>query len=790
MHRNALRGLTLALPTVLAFSVSAQITTASGFTPAYYVQNVLLGPGVTASGFVFNGDPNQIGTFTCTTCSVNLPGGLIMGSGDISAAVGPNNNGGLTLGGGYFGIGDPDLNMLIAPDPTNDRASLEFDFVASGDSIKFNYVFASEEYLEWVGSGFQDAFGFFLSGPGIAGPYSGGAVNLAKVPGSLMTPITINTINNVVNSAYYVDNGDGFTPPMSIDPFYIQYDGRTVTLTARAAVQCGQTYHIKLAIADGTDTALDCAVFLEAGSFQSNLVNITSNIISGAIDSVLYEGCGHTTLVFVRGGDLSDSLQVDLVESGTATNGVDHTLVPGTVWFVPGQDSLFIDIEVFLDALAEGFEHVILTANYNNGCANGVSQIELWLNDALPITLTISNDTTLTCGDSTMVAATATGGFGTLYYDWNTGIPDGTLSGWVQPPATTTYVLTVTDDCGVVTETADVTVTIPIPDPLTIAAAPDTTVFCPESPVALTTSVTGGQPGYTYSWTGGLGSAPTANVAPPTTQTWTVTVTDLCGTTAEDEVTVTVQYDTLQVYITPDTVVCAHDSVLLLAHPSLGWNGYTYLWENGEDQDTRLVQPATTTTYTVTLTDGCGISATDNVQIGVNDPIAAFSWNAGIYVEGFPVQFLDESVGANSWYWDFDYPGITSTERFPVVTYPDSGLFNVMLAIVDGLGCVDTTWQSIWINPEVQFYAPNAFTPDGDGTNDVFFGNGVGLDGYHLRIFDRWGEVILDTEQLYGAWDGKVNGTEAPEGVYVYWFRIHSISGKTSEFLGHVTLLR
>ena len=431
-----------------------------------------------------------------------------------------------------------------------------------------------------------------------------------------------------------------------------------------------------------------------------------------------------------------------------------------------------------------------ILAIYDGDCGTDTTIMTFWVDDAPPILLTISNDTTLTCTDSTLIVATATGGYGTLHFDWNTGVPDSTLSGWVQPAATTTYVLTVTDDCGVVTETADVTITIPIPAPLVIDALPDTTVFCPESPVQLSTIVTGGQPGFTYQWTGGIGTNPTANVAPATTQSWTVTVTDLCGTTADDEVTVTVDYDTLDVYITPDTVVCAHDSVLLVAHPSLGWNGYTYLWNNGEDTPTRLVQPSATSTYTVTITDGCGISATDNVQIGVNDPIAAFSWNAGIYVEGYPVQFLDESVGANSWYWDFDYPGITSTERFPVIIYPDSGLFNVMLAIVDGLGCVDTTWQSIWINPEFQFYAPVAFTPDGDGVNDVFFGNGVGMDAYHMRIFDRWGEIVYETEAPLGVWDGKVNGTEAPEGVYVYWFRLHAISGKTSEFLGHVTLLR
>ena len=140
----------------------------------------------------------------------------------------------------------------------------------------------------------------FPERPRISGPYSGGAINLAKVPGTVNTPITINTINNVTNSAYYIDNGDGFTAPMSTNPYYIQYDGFTTILTAEAQVICGETYHIKLAIADGTDTALDCAVFIEAGSFQSNSITLSTQITAGGVDSVLYEGCGQAVVDVVR----------------------------------------------------------------------------------------------------------------------------------------------------------------------------------------------------------------------------------------------------------------------------------------------------------------------------------------------------------------------------------------------------------------------------------------------------------------------------------------------------------
>jgi len=788
MDRSAYRAVAGTILLATTLSGRSQITTATGFTPAYIVQNVLLGPGVSASNFVFNGGADQLGTFDCVNCNVGIPTGMVMCTGSVNQVVGPNNDGGFTLGGGNWGVNDPDLDVIAGPNGTNDRAALEFDFVPTGDSIKFNFVFASEEYLEYVNS-INDVFGFFLSGPGIAGPYTGGAANIALVPGTAMA-VSINNVNNVVNSAYYVDNGDGSTPPFNIDPYYIQYDGFTAVLTAQAQVVCGQTYHIKLVIADYSDTILDSGVFIEAGSFQSNQIAITSDVISGGVDSVLYEGCGHTTLVFVRAGDVSDSLQVDLVETGAASNGVDHTLLPGTVYFLPGQDSLLIDLEVFLDGLTEGLEQVILTATYDNGCSVGTSDIVFYLDDAPPIALTINNDTTLICNDSLFIQATATGGFGNLHYAWNTGVADSTLSGWVSPASTTTYVLTVTDDCGVVTATADVTITIPVPAPLLVQAVPDTVVFCPESPVQLQAVVSGGTPGYVFQWSNGLGGSASASVSPPTTQSYLLTVTDACGVDTTDQVTVTVQYDSVEVFITPDTTICRGDAITLTAWPTAGWNGYTLLWDDGSTSADRQVSPSSGTTYTVTATDGCGISATDQAVVGVNAPIAAFTYSGSVFVENFPISFHDQSTGAIGWSWDFDHPGLTSEEQHPVITFPANGLFNVMLAVVDPLGCVDTTYLAVEIEQEFLFYAPNTFTPDGDGRNDRFFGSGVGMDGYRMRIFDRWGELIFESGDLHGAWDGTTGGEPAPVGVYAHQFRLHSISGRVAEFTGHITLLR
>ena len=277
--------LSLSILVVLSIlQVNAQIVIDNTLTVEEYVQNVLLGEGVVASNITFNGGPaninvTQVASFNSTNANVGIENGIFMASGGVTLAQGPNNSSGLTVdtGLGNFNGSDPDLIAISSGFGINDWCIIEFDFVPTGDSISFNYVWGSEEYMEWVNSPFNDIFGFFLSGPGINGTFSNDAINIALVPGTSL-PVTIDNVNLNNNGSYYVDNGDGFTAPNSTDEFYIQFDGFTISLVAQAQVQCGQTYHIKLALADSGDSALDCGVFLEEGSFSSNALNIVGTV--------------------------------------------------------------------------------------------------------------------------------------------------------------------------------------------------------------------------------------------------------------------------------------------------------------------------------------------------------------------------------------------------------------------------------------------------------------------------------------------------------------------------------
>ena len=203
------------------------------------------------------------GYFEKGTSNFPFEKGIVLTSGYAKEAQGPS--GGIVSKGDYSWVGDAAANTL-AGNVTNNATVFEFDFVPYGDHISFNYIFASEEYPGFTCTSFNDVFGFIISGPGITNDPGLGGRNIARLPNG--QPVTINNVNNDYcgDSTYYVAG-----------PFNdIQYGGRTTVLTAEADVIPGSTYHIRLLVADSSDTMYDSAVFLEAGSFNlgSTLVDL------------------------------------------------------------------------------------------------------------------------------------------------------------------------------------------------------------------------------------------------------------------------------------------------------------------------------------------------------------------------------------------------------------------------------------------------------------------------------------------------------------------------------------
>jgi hypothetical protein len=226
-----------------------------GLTPTDLVTQ-LIGGGLQVSNVQYTGAQASAGTFSGGLASTGIADGVILTSGTATAIVGTGNG---SFSNSANQPGDTDLNGLLPTgQQTFDACVLEFDFVPVKDKLKFQYVFGSDEYPEFVGSPFNDVFGFFLNG-----------TNIALLPGTT-TVVSINNVNDgngaqnpPQNQQFFVNNyTNGGTKAVTID-------GMTIVLTITADVNQGQTNHIKLAVADTTDRILDSAVFLKKGSFSS-----------------------------------------------------------------------------------------------------------------------------------------------------------------------------------------------------------------------------------------------------------------------------------------------------------------------------------------------------------------------------------------------------------------------------------------------------------------------------------------------------------------------------------------
>jgi len=227
----------------------------SEITPEEMVE-ILIGSGLEYDNVVFVGADSSRGSFSGGPGNIGLSNGIILTSGNVNLAPGPNQP--LKASAVNMTVGDPDLEILSPGGLSFDACVLEFDFVPFYEYVWFQFVFASEEYPEFAGSAFNDVFGFFISGPGITGPYSGNSKNIALIPGTEV-PVSINNVNQDVNPEYYVFNDSNF----------VQYDGFTTVLTAESEVEPMGTYHIKLAIGDISDFIYDSGVLLQASSFCS-----------------------------------------------------------------------------------------------------------------------------------------------------------------------------------------------------------------------------------------------------------------------------------------------------------------------------------------------------------------------------------------------------------------------------------------------------------------------------------------------------------------------------------------
>lgn len=731
--------------------LNAQITVTNTQTPNSLVQNILLGFGVTASNITVNGSAANAGIvqgniayFNSLGTTFPISSGVLLTTGNATAAIGPNTSGSFTnnVPATPNVSSDPHLNAIANSGVTNGTV-LEFDFIPAGDTISFNYIFGSDEYPEFSPSSFNDAFGFFLWGPGISGPYSlagypSGGTNLAIIPGTTI-PVTINNLGPGAGQypQYYVNNlgGAGYGTA-------IQYDATTAVLSCNASVQCGETYHIKLAICNVGDQAYDSGVFLQANSFSSEAIQVAVATVTG--DTSVYEACSEASLIFIRPeSQLGDTMIVTYEISGTAIEGLDFNDIPNPVTFLPDEDTVVLTITPTADGFSDNFEYVTITCTTISQCGDTiVSTGTLYILDSIPIPITETDPVVLCATDSVLVSATATGLYGPYTYEWQDGQTGTTayfptIQGVMQ--GSVDYLITVTNSCGY---TSVDTVTITLNQTLMV----DTLFSFPATcePIGAVSAVISGATGVpNYEWHG-----------------------------PND----------------PNSAAFINASVW--QNLSSGWYYFTI-----ED-------------------DVC--TANDSVFVDIlNPPMAAFTATPNDGCTPLDVLFQNNSQNASNFQWDFGNGNSANVGNMDPQTQTYTNSAVVRLIASEG-NCADTTYATITISicgctdplalnydptaniddgscfyPEPTVYVPNVFTPNNDGDNDLFFLTTTNSTNIELTIINRWGNVVFEKSGVNPAWDGKTqNGSLAGDGVYFYKYKVDGLQDQYLEGHGFLQLIR
>lgn len=767
-----------------------QLVTNSNVTPINLVNNVLLGSGVNATNISYTGSNTAIGFFNSTSSNVGLDSGIIMTTGTVNNQInfgiqegpfGPNNN--ASAGVDNIQPGSTLLSPYSGGTTTN-AAVLQFDFVATGNQVSFEYVFASDEYLEYVGQGFNDVFAFIISGPGITGNQ-----NIAIIPGTT-SPVTIDNLNSTTNSTYYIDNGDGNSAPQNTNNTIIQYDGLTTVLTAKANVQCGQSYHIIIAISDVQDGSVDSGVFLGAESFTSTapFTSIVSTNSPNSSNNELLEGCSNASMLFVREDSLAIRQAFNFTYLGAGINGTDYLTLPDSLIFAVGEDSVTINLQTINDAIPEGTEEVIITTEYENSCGQQViDSIVFQIKDQIPIILQMPEDDTIFCLSSDTITLTpiVSGGAPNYTYNWSTGGITPSIT--VIPSTDTIYLLTITDVCGTQTIIDTVRVTIVESTPISITSSNDTTINCPGDSLQLFVTSSGGTGTISYSWNHGLGNSDTVNIITSTIDSlYIVTVTDQCNNIAVDTIIVKV-LTPMSISSYGDTIICPYGNAVIGVKINGGFEPYKYKWTASlKDTSEIKVSPSIESYFYVSVYDSCNsYFVEDSILVKISKPTADFTSRPSYKVEKLPVYFINTSNNSNSYLWLFGN-NKTSSQTNENTTYITSGEYIVTLIAYDSIGCSDTITKKIIILPEYFGYVPNSFSPNNDNINDTFKGTFVGAKELELQIYDRWGNLIFHSIELDSSW----NGESHPIGVYIYSYKLRDYVGKLHEYRGHINLIR
>lgn len=447
-----LSALLLALP---QHDARAQLQVADDLAAQQLAEH-LAGRGVQVSNASFTGRANMSGKFLNSGTNLQLDSGIILTNGysrsQRGSIIGANNTSGNNASNDRGQAGDTDIDRLLqnlgapASVRSHDACVLEFDFIPTGDTVSFRYVFGSEEYPTFNCTQFNDIFLFYISGPGITGKQ-----NMAVVPGTNI-PVAINSINNgVVSPPHLIANCAALGPGSPFTQYYVNnsgspsvtYNGLTKALRAFYPVRPCLQYHLKLVIADLGDGVFDSGVFLEAGSLSSDFATLSYSgpTINGF--PALSEGCdtGRITVQFSK--PAASPKTINLFTGGTAENNTELApFVPATHVLQTGETTFSFPIAAVQDNVNDDNEYLTIYVSPKS-CGDPIitDSIRILISDYKP--MTVQPAVTSVCRGSSVQLAVTTPGI--INFNWTpaAGLNSTTIFNPVaQPDTTTLYTVT------------------------------------------------------------------------------------------------------------------------------------------------------------------------------------------------------------------------------------------------------------------------------------------------------------------------------------------------------------
>jgi len=598
--------------------LAAQVSVSSN-PAAQVMAQMLAGQGVTVTNPTLNCPTDAYGIFSAGVSNLGLDSGIILTTGRAetqSTYYGVNGFAGNFASTNNGSPGDVQLNTLAGQN-THDACALEFDVTPGGDTLSFSYVFGSEEYTNATCGQYNDAFAFFISGPGITGMQ-----NIALVPGTTI-PVTINSINSGIPGAgnsiaacnamgpgspftsYYVDNGNGTT---------ITYRGMTTVLQAIRSVTPCNTYHLKIVIADAGNATYDSGVFLKAGSLQTTSFKARAVGVGVNTSGTPYivKGCNNGTIRIRRSQLKSTPQTVKYTIGGTAANGVDYSTIADSA-IIPANDTVALVTIHGLPTALNGSKTVLLRIKspYICGSSQYADSATLLLYDTLYAKI-LTHDTAICQGDQFTIKVTGSDNLG---YAWTPASALGNSQ--VKEPlanlvSNTLYTMTATwpgTGCAPIIRNLSVKVN---PLPQVIADGP--AEICLHTALQLTATPTPVYSGYSYQWTGPNGYSSTAqnpliaDVVKANEGNYSVTIkVDSSQCTARASVTVHVNAPDAPVVNSPQ-VFCEHKPAPPVT--AAGNNLFWYTTASGGSGNTEAPVVSTQTTgayqfYVSQTVNGC-----------------------------------------------------------------------------------------------------------------------------------------------------------------------------------------